>query len=182
MKVFGSLSDSLRCELESLLSACARSEVVRSRPARSSMPFPQSTDLEIALAQIFVDAGFEHHVRFAHPRTRDEFEYDFWRARDGTAIEIMGYRADDEIYKNILKFHVHEGTSTGVVFVPRYKWISGRRTDTNYSATVKALAFADSYMNVEALVAITYDWTEGSREGSWKFKVIKSPADEAVPA
>lgn len=73
-------------------------------------------------------------------------------------MEIMGYRADDEVYKDILKFHVHQYTRVGVVWVPRWKWISGRRTETNYRAAMKALAFADSYMRVEALVELAYDW------------------------
>lgn len=116
--------------------------------------------------------GFEHHVRLTHPRTGDGFEYDFWRACDGVAVEVMGYRADDEIYKDILKFHVHEGTRVGVVLVPRYKWIAARRTDTNYAATLKALAFADSFMQVEALVAFAYDWEALEEAQAWRFVVV----------
>src|SRR5690554_1055288 len=39
---------------------------------------------------------------------------------------------------------------------PRFKWNSSRRTDTNDAAALKA--FADMFMNIEALVAIAYDW------------------------
>ena len=35
---------------------------------------------------------------------------------------------------------------------------------------MKALAFADSYMEVEALVAVTYDW-EADGEG-WKLLLV----------
>ena len=80
-------------------------------------------------------------------------------------MEVMGYRADDEVYKDILKFHVHPQTRVGVVWVPRWKWISGRRSETNFKATVKALAFAETYMAVEALVALTYDWGVQREEG-----------------
>jgi hypothetical protein len=79
----------------------------------------------------------------------------------------MGYRADDEIYKDILKFHVHEDTRVGVVLVPRFKWISSRRTDTNYVATLKALAVADHYLAVDALVAVAFDWEPGPSDSTW---------------
>lgn len=83
----------------------------------------------------------------------------------------MGYRADDEVYKDLLKFHVHEGTHAGVVLVPRWKWISGRRQDRNYTETMKALAFAVSFMAVQALVAIAYDWREDA-DGSWRLVYV----------
>lgn len=124
----------------------------------------------MALSTNLEARGFQHHVRIAHPTISDGFEYDFWRLEDRVAIEVMGYRADDEIYKDILKFHVHEATQIGVVLVPRYKWISSRRTDTNYTATLKALAFADTFMNVEALVAIAYDW-ERLQDESWRLVI-----------
>jgi hypothetical protein len=41
----------------------------------------------------------------------------------------------------------------GAVWVPRWKW--------------KALAFAESYLHVDALVAIVYDWRPGEGYG-WK--------------
>lgn len=167
MIVFGTIDDGTLDDLRGLLHGHTGIEVQRAAGARSSVPHPQSTDLERALKTHLVGRGFEHHVRLEHPRTSVGFEYDFWRAHDGIAIEVMGYRADDEVYKDILKFHVHEGTRTGVVLVPRYKWISSRRTETNYRATLKALAFADHYMNVDALVAVAYDWQSGSKESSW---------------
>jgi hypothetical protein len=83
----------------------------------------------------------------------------------------MGYRADDEVYKDLLKFHVHQDTHTGVVFVPRWKWISGKREDRNFTETMKALAFADSYMSVSALVVIAYDWTAGENS-SWHLNYV----------
>jgi len=117
-------------------------------------------------------AGFLHHHDLLHPVSGDRFEFDFWRASDGVAIEVMGYRADDEVYKDILKFHVHEETHIGVVWVPRWKWISGKRTETNYKATMKALAFADTFMAVSALVAVVYDWRE-TEDGQWQLVVVK---------
>ncbi len=133
---------------------------------------------------ITADAGPRSSLRassttsgWQHPRTGDAFEYDFWRASDGIAIEVMGYRADDEIYKDILKFHVHEGTHVGIVLVPRYKWISSKRTDTNYAATLKALAFADHYMAVDAQVVFAYDWVAGNEEGLWR---LTFPAAEGT--
>ncbi|MCB9745730.1 MAG: hypothetical protein H6741_12930 [Alphaproteobacteria bacterium] len=160
MHLFGPLPASLRAELMEFLAATEGLLVQRSGRARSGTPFPKSTDLELALLPQLQGMGFEHHVRLQHPRTGEGFEYDFWRPADGLAIEVMGYRADDEVYKDILKFHVHQGTRVGIVLVPRWKWISGRRTETNHRATLKALAFADSYMDVDALVAISYDWEE----------------------
>ncbi|MCB9540655.1 MAG: hypothetical protein H6704_30920 [Myxococcales bacterium] len=158
--VFGTLEPMAEQRVRELVDAIAGSLVQRLSSARSSTPFPKSTDLEAAIAPLLLGAGFRHHHRLAHPKTGEGFEYDFWRADDGLAVEVMGYRADDEIYKDILKFHVHEDTRVGVVLVPRWKWISGRRTETNYKATMKALAFADSYMAAAraALVAVVYDW------------------------
>lgn len=167
MRVFGSLDSQAAAELRLLLFGHSRLEVLRRAPARSSVPHPQSTDLEMTLKPGLEAAGFEHHVRLTHPRIDTGFEYDFWRPIDGTAVEVMGYRADDEIYKDILKFHVHEGTRVGVVLVPRYKWISSRRTDTNYAATIKALAFADQFMDIDALVAVAYDWEADSSSTGW---------------
>ncbi len=168
MQVYGDLVPNAASELRELILGFKGLEVRRRRPARSSVPHPQSTDLELVMKERLLAVGFEHHVRLRHPRTGDGFEYDFWRPRDGVAIEVMGYRADDEVYKDILKFHVHMGTRVGVVLVPRYKWISSKRTDTNYAATLKALAFADRYMAVEALVVFAYDWSEGKAEGLWR--------------
>ena len=174
MKVFGTLRPEELTGLNTFLVRQAGLEVQRRAPARSSVPHPQSTDLELALKSPLEAADFQHHVRLEHPRTGQGFEYDFWRSSDGIAVEVMGYRADDEIYKDILKFHVHEGTRVGVVLVPRYKWISSKQTDTNYTATLKALAFADDYMNIDALVAIAYDWTPGSSDTTWILSFPKS--------
>ena len=172
MMVFGNLPTRVGGPLEALVSTTAGLHVTRAGTARSSTPFPKSTDLELALKPRFEAAGFLHHHELRHPRTGERFEYDFWRPDDGLAMEVMGYRADDEVYKDILKFHVHEGTHVGVVWVPRWKWISGRRTETNYKATMKALAFADSFMSVTALVAIAYDWAEAD-DGSWRLVVVE---------
>ena len=172
MRVFGHAPQPPFEELHDVLATQRLVPVVRAAPARSSVPHPQSTDLEQALRPALVDRGFQHHVRLAHPRTAEGFEYDFWRPSDGVAIEVMGYRADDEIYKDILKFHVHEGTRIGVVLVPRYKWISSRRTDTNFAAALKALAFADTFMDVDALVAVAYDWEPGGGEAAWRLIVV----------
>ncbi len=125
--------------------------VLRASAARSNTPYPGSVDLELALVPLLQSQGFLHHVLIRHPRTGERFEYDFWRPSDGIAVEVMGYRADDEVYKDILKFHVHDATRVGVLLVPRWKWVSGRRTGTNARATLKALAFAESLTAVDAL-------------------------------
>lgn len=168
MRVFGNISDEALAELQRVLIGQSGLEVQRLPQPRSSIPHPTSTCLELALKSHLERAAFQHHVRLEHDRTREGFEYDFWRPNGGIAIEVMGYRADDEVYKDILKFHVHAGTRVGVVLVPRYKWISSRRTDYNYVATLKALAFADHYMNVDALVAIAYDWEPGPSAVTWR--------------
>lgn len=171
LRVFGKLTPEVRRELDSLLDEASGLRVARAQGARSATPFPNSTDLEVALIPLLAARGFKHHVRLQHPRTGDGFEYDFWRPADQVAVEIMGYRADDEVYKDILKFHVHETTSVGAVWVPRWKWISGQRTETNFRAAMKALAFADSYMRVEALVAVAYDWADGDGDSTWRLVI-----------
>ncbi|MDH5672842.1 MAG: hypothetical protein OEZ06_11875 [Myxococcales bacterium] len=175
MHVFGKAAESLLDELRAVMAAQCAVPVVRAAPARSSVPHPQSTDLELALKPALTERQFEHHVRLVHPRSGEGFEYDFWRPADGVALEVMGYRADDEIYKDILKFHVHAGTRVGVVLVPRYKWISSRRTDTNFAAALKALAFADSFMDVDALVAVAYDWEQAEAPASWRLVTVDGP-------
>jgi hypothetical protein len=107
---------------------------------------------------VFVARRVLHHHDIHHARTGERFEYDYWRPAVGIAVEVMGYRADDEIYKNILKLHVHDGTRLGIVLGPPWKGISGKRTKTNFKAAMMALALAESFMDVEALVAIAYDW------------------------
>ncbi len=164
--MFGKVQRGDEATLDELVQGLRGLHVGRADEARSATPFPKSTDLEAALKPVFLGLGFLHHHLLVHPRTGDRFEYDFWRPADGIAVEVMGYRADDEVYKDILKFHVHEGTRLGVVLVPRWKWISGKKTETNYKATMKALAFADSYMDVEALVAVVYDWE--AVEDGWR--------------
>jgi hypothetical protein len=158
--IFGKVQPGDRIALASLVQALEGLCVGRAGEARSVTPFPKSTDLEAALKPLLLGLGFLHHHILEHPKTNDRFEYDFWRPSDGIAIEVMGYRADDEVYKDILKFHVHAATRLGVVLVPRWKWISGKKTEANYKATMKALAFAESHMDVEALVAVVYDWKE----------------------
>lgn len=167
MKVFGKLPPdaeevitNLRRETTSLL-------VPRRAKSRSSDPFPASNDLEISLKSAFEKYKFSHHVELKHPTGPLGFEYDFFHEGLGIAVEIMGYRADDEIYKDILKFHVHKETRVGVVWVPKRKLISGKETETNYRATLKALTFADTFLKVEALVAVPYDW-EAVPGGLWK--------------
>ena len=167
MQVFGKLSPATEMDLQSLLAECEGISVSRTATARSSNPFPSSTDLEAALVPLLRERSFQHHIRFQHPRTLDGFEYDFWRSDDQVAMEIMGYRADDEVYKDILKFHVHDLTRVGVVWAPRWKWISGRRHDTNYRATMKTIAFADAFLSVEALVAIPYTWESSTESMKW---------------
>jgi hypothetical protein len=174
MRVYGALPTTTAEELHALVQATHRLEVQRNGAARSATPFPKSVDLELALLPLLAGRGFHHHVRLEHPRTGQGFEYDFWRPQDGMAIEIMGYRADDEVYKDLLKFHVHPGTRVGVVMVPRWKWISGQRHDRNYTETVKALAFADTFMDVDALVVLPYDWAETS-EGTWQLIHVTAP-------
>lgn len=171
MRVFGDLPASLRGELRAFRETTAGLPVSRSGAARSSTPFPKSHDLERSLVPRLAERDFDHHVRLPHPRTGLGFEYDFWRRRDGVAIEVMGYRADDEVYKDLLKFHVHAETRVGIVLVPRWKWVSGRRQDRNYTETMKALAFADSFMAVDALVAVTYDWTAHDA-GGWRLVFV----------
>ena len=168
---FGDLPKVVHADLVLLVDQIDGLVVERTGSARSKTPFPKSTDLELALKPVLEASGFIHHHDLRHPRTEDRFEYDFWRAVDGVAVEVMGYRADDEIYKDLLKFHVHQGTRVGVVWVPRWKWISEKRTETNYKAAMKALAFADSYMAVDALVAVVYDWQEMGDDG-WRLVVV----------
>ena len=169
--VFGRLPARTEADLREIVACSSALAVVRSERARSAQPFPNSTDLERALVPLLTERGFAHHVRLTHPRTGEGFEYDFWRPDDQVAMEVMGYRADDEIYKDIVKFHVHDATRVGVVWVPRWKWISGRRTETNYRATMKALAFAESYMDVEALVAVAYDWSLAVGQNGWTLTI-----------
>lgn len=164
MVIFGELRPPVREVLTGLRQDTAGLPVDRRDPGRSDTPYPTSSDLERELVPIFVRRGFAHHVDLRHPRTSQRFEYDFFHADLGIAIEVMGYRADDEVYKDILKFHVHDATRVGVVWVPRWKWISGKSTETNYRATLKALAFADTFMRIEALVAFAYDWHTNAAE------------------
>ena len=174
LRIFGVLDAKVSRDLDEVVDEARGLHVRRAQGARSKTPFPNSTDLEAALQPLLAAREFEHHVRLRHPRTGDGFEYDFWRGSDQVAMEIMGYRADDEVYKDILKFHVHPATRVGVVWVPRWKWISGQRTETNFRATMKALAFADSYMNVEALVALAYEWEESDISSSWRLAFATS--------
>lgn len=171
--VFGSLDGEVEMALARLVRSVSGLSVARGGTARSSTPYPKSTDLEMALKSKFEGVGFLHHHDLYHPRTDDRFEYDFWRAEDGVAMEVMGYRADDEVYKDVMKFHVHHDTRVGVVWVPRWKWISGRRTEANYKATMKALAFADSYMSVTALVAVVYDWEDEQQGRQWRLTIME---------
>lgn len=169
---FGELDLATKNSLSAVLSEAVGMRVRRVTAARSSTPFPHSTDLEQAITPLLERRGFRHHVRLVHPDTGDAFVYDFWREEDRVAIEITGYRADDEIYKDILKFHVHEGTRVGVVWVPRWKWVSGRRTETNFRAAIKALAFAEKHVKVQALVAVVYDWEARDSGNEWSLRFV----------
>jgi hypothetical protein len=168
MKVFGKLPKGTEEVIAALRRDATNLVVNRVEQARSKDPYPTSNDLERCIQPIFQNHKFAHHSKLKHPREDLSFEYDFFHAELGIATEIMGYRADDEIYKDILKFHVHPETRVGVVWVPKKKWISGKATDTNYQATIKALTLAGTFMNVEALVAIPYDWEPTSQRSSWK--------------
>jgi hypothetical protein len=172
LHVFGALDTPTAGDLSEIVAAADGMPVRRLQAARSTTPFPSSNDLEAGLVDLLASRGFMHHTRMRHPTTGVGFEYDFWRERDQVAMEVMGYRADDEVYKDILKFHVHDHTRVGVVWVPRWKWISGERTETNYSAAMKALAFADSHMQVDALVALAYDWSEVPDGGAWRLRFV----------
>lgn len=132
--------------------------VARALASRSSTPYPLSQDLELAAKPFFEAEGFRHHEKFLAKASADAFEYDFWHPRMGAAVEVMGYRADDEIYKDLFKFHVHAGTRHAMIWVPRWKWVSGRRQDVNYSAAMKALRFVDGALNVDSVLVVPYDW------------------------
>ena len=136
MTLFGTPSPAITQMLQDFQQATDGLQVWRSGRARSSTPRPKSLDLEAALVPTLTAAGFQHQVPVAHPRIDAGYKYDFWRPAGGIAIEVMGYRADDEVYKNLLKFHVHPGTHVGVVLVPRWKWVSGRRQDRNFTETI----------------------------------------------
>jgi hypothetical protein len=178
MFVFGKLPDPVRELLSALRAETAGLAVGRRSPRRSDTPFPTSGDLERELVPFLDRKGFKHHVNLRHPRTRERFEYDFFHTDFGIAVEVMGYRADDEVYKDILKFHVHDATRVGVVWVPRWKWISKKSTDTNFRAALKALAFTDSFMCVEALVAFAYDWQQGEYD-CWRLQHIDASNESA---
>lgn len=181
MIVFGELPGPVRELLAALRTETAGIAVGRRGPGRSDTPFPTSGDLERELVPILVRRGFVHHVDLRHPRTGERFEYDFFHADFGIAIEVMGYRADDEVYKDILKFHVHDATRVGVVWVPRWKWISKKSTETNFRAALKALAFAESFMRVDALVALPYDWQVGAAD-RWTLQHLDEPREAIASA
>jgi hypothetical protein len=168
---FSAIHEELRKIIEVTEGLC----VSRRKPPGSSKPLPTSEDLEIALVPLLSERGFLHHKKFQHPRDDSlGFEYDFWHPIDGIAMEIMGYRADDEVYKDLLKFHVHAETAVGVLWVSRYKWISNKQTDTNLKAARKAVAFADTYMNVNFLELLPYDWEETDEPGSWILRHVEA--------
>lgn len=164
MNVFGTLPSGTEAQLRSIIRLTEQLPVTRRNPSRSSTPQPTSTDLEQALLPVMLEQGFAHHTRVRHPRLQQDFEYDFFHTDLGLAIEIMGYRADDEVYKDLLKFHVDNATHVGVLWVPTGKWVSGKVSNTNLAAALKALAFADSYLSTVALAAVPYDWIKVSGE------------------
>ena len=158
VQVFGLVNAKVASEIDNLVTGIIGTPVYRKDAARSNNPFPASTDLEVAIKPWMICNGFEHHPRLKHPTTQKGFEYDFFNVNLFMAVEVMGYRADDEIYKDILKFHVHKETRFGIVLVPRWKWLGDKKTSTNYDAAIKALSFANTFMDVDALVSIAYDW------------------------
>ena len=78
MKVFGELKPSVADSLHSIVTRTSGLRVSRDGKARSSTPFPKSTDLELALKPLLLADGFQHHVSLQHPRLEVGFEYDFW--------------------------------------------------------------------------------------------------------
>jgi hypothetical protein len=170
IQLFGVVSDQVRAEIDGMIGGIVNTVVFRKDAARSSNPFPASTDLEEAIKPWMQSNGFVHHPRFTHPLTGKGFEYDFFNEKLRIAVEVMGYRADDEVYKDILKFHVHTETRVGVVLVPRWKWLGLKKTSTNFDAAIKALSFANTFMDVNALVSIAYDW-QGDGDG-WRLMFV----------
>jgi hypothetical protein len=160
--IFGTLRVALQNDIAQVIQRTEGLSVLRKHESRSDTPFPSSNDLEYQLKPILEEHSFAHHVRCASAETSLGFEYDFFREQDGTAIEVMGYRADDEVYKDLIKFHVHSQTRSALLWVPRWKWISGRRHSVNYQSTLRALEFASPRIDVDALVVLPYDW---EREG-----------------
>ena len=75
--VFGALGGDVQAALTCLVHSSDGLPVVRDGKARSSTPYPKSTDLERALKPSFERAGFPHHHDLDHPMTGDRFEYDF---------------------------------------------------------------------------------------------------------
>ena len=127
-------------ELRDIIALTEGLKVSRTKPPRSKHPFPTSEDLELSLRPHLETRGFLHHQRLEHPRKPTlGFEYDFWRPNDGVAMEIMGYRADDEIYRSheipCTCCHHHRHCLGAPLYGPG-------KTDTNYSAATKAVAFA----------------------------------------
>ena len=169
---FGTLSVENCAYLKQVLSSFEGIEVERKTKARSNNPYPRSIDLETALIPHLIRRGYEHHASFIHPLTQTGYEFDFWNDDKSIAVEILGYRADDEIYKDILKFHVHPSTNIALLLIPRWKWISGKRNSRNYQETQKALQFADSYMSVKSFVALYYDWEQNKKSNTWTLKFI----------
>ena len=80
MTLFGEVQAGDKASLRDLLNALDGLFVGRSGEARSTTPFPKSTDLEAALKPVFLSQGFLHHHYLVHPKTGDRFEYDFWQA------------------------------------------------------------------------------------------------------
>lgn len=167
MKFYGRWPEALRATLAESEAGLEGLRVRRRNRARSKTPFPGSEDLERAIVGRLEGEGFSHHQNLYHPRTGSRFEYDFYREIDSVALEVMGYRADDEVYKDLLKFHVHEGTRFAWLMFPRWKWISNKRTEVNFRAAIKALEFAEDFIDVEGSAASAYDWEPVPGEPAW---------------
>lgn len=173
MNVYGAVDADVLQLIAEMINQTEGLHVQRRQPARSTRPLPGSEDLEVVLIPILERLGFVHHLSLVHPRTGDGFEYDFFQDQHGIAMEIMGYRADDEVYKDVLKFHVHQGTRVGIFWVPRWKWIGDSRKDTNYRATLKAVSFADDYIDVDGLIVLPYDWfCVDPKDNLWELKHV----------
>lgn len=160
--------------IKEIIAKVGGKKVPRTTQARSSHPVPTSRDLEVWIADELKELGFDHSVKLKSPDdSAILFIYDFWRRKDKVAIEIMGYRADDEVYKDLFKFHVDPEVSTGILFVPRYKWVSGVRYDTNYNEAKKAIALAKKKMDVKRLYLIAYDWKKTKKKGYWELVICE---------
>lgn len=57
--------------------------------------------------------------------------------------------------------------------MPRYEWTSGRPNDRYSQETMKAIAFADAYLDAETLVAVIHDSPASASDGEWRLTVVE---------